>query len=86
MNVMFKKMIAKQGIKNFKYQAVDAIVNYYKQLHDINEFDIVCPENLRPIQKRYALRAITLIKEKCSGKIKGRACVDGRSQRSYIKK
>ena len=32
------------------------------------------------------MREITLIKEKWSGKIKGRVCVDGRSQRAYIKK
>jgi len=37
-------------------------------------------------QKRYTLRAINLINEKRCGKIKGRTCVDGSKQRSYIPK
>ena len=40
--------------------------------------------NIDPQEKRKALRAITLIKEKRSGKIKGRTIADGRSQRHYI--
>ena len=52
----------------------------------MNTFGRVCPEYLTPKRKRDALRAITLIKEKRSGKIKGRACADGRAQISYITK
>ena len=52
----------------------------------MNMFGRVCPEDLTLKNKKYALRAITLIKEKQSGKIKGRECADGRSQRSYITK
>ena len=36
--------------------------------------------------KRKALNLITLMKKKRSGKIKGRACADGRKQRHYITK
>ena len=52
----------------------------------MNTFGIVCPEDLTPKQKRDALCAITLIKDKRPRKIKGRACADGRAQRAYIKK
>ena len=52
MNVMFVQISSKQGIKQFKERAVSDIVNYYKQLHDINTIVILCPEDLMPIQKR----------------------------------
>ena len=51
-----------------------AIVKEYEQLHDVNTFGITCTEDLMPKQKRDALCAITLIKEKQSGKIKGKSC------------
>ena len=35
-------------------------------------------------QRREALNLITMIKETRDGKIKGRACADGRKQRRYI--
>ena len=52
----------------------------------MNTFGILCPEDLTPKQKWYALRAITLIQKKRSRKIKVRAFADGRAQRSYITK
>jgi len=40
-----------------------------------------------PVEERHKfLRLITLIKEKRTGEIKGRACADGRPQRAYIEK
>ena len=46
----------------------------------MNQFGRVCPKDLTP-NKKDALCAITLIKEKRYGKIKGIACVDGIAQR-----
>ena len=85
-NVMFTQMSAKQGIKQFKERAMAVIVKEYKQLHEIDTFGRVCPEDLMSKHKLYTLRAITFIKEKRSGNIKGRAFADGISQRAYIKK
>ena len=82
-NVMFTQISAKKELKRFKDQAVAAIVKQYKQLHDMNKFVIVCPEELTPKQKQDALRAITLINYKQSVKIKGIVCADGRSKRAY---
>ena len=70
-NVMFTKMSAKQVIKHFKELDVASIVKEYKQLNDTNTFGRVCLEDMIPKQKRDTLHAITLIKEKRSGKIKG---------------
>ena len=58
----------------------------YKQLHDLNVFKPHHKEELTKDQLDKCLRLITLIKEKRCGKIKGRACADGRSQRAYIPK
>ena len=52
----------------------------------MNMFGTVCPEDLIPKQKWDALLAITLIKEKRDGKIKGGSRADGRAQREYITK
>ena len=43
-------------------------------------------EELSVSQRNNALNLITMIKEKHDGKIKGRACADGRKQRQYISK
>ena len=69
--IMFIQMSTKQGIKQFKERAIDEIVKEYKQLHYMNTFGRVCPEHLIPKHKRDALHAITLIKGKRSGEIKG---------------
>ena len=45
---------------------------------------ILDPDLLTPEQKRNALRAINLIKVKRDGKVKGRTCADGSSQRKYV--
>ena len=63
-----------------------AIVKEYKQLHGMNTFGRVCHEDLTPKQKQDALRAIMLIKEQRSRKLKRRLCADGKAQRSYNKK
>ena len=39
---------------------------------------------LTAMDKKQPLNLITMIKEKRDGKIKGRACADGRKQRRYI--
>jgi hypothetical protein len=54
------------------------------QLNDMTVFGKVNPDMLSPEQKRKALCAINLIKEKRCGKIKGRTVADGRPQRNYI--
>ena len=41
---------------------------------------------LKATQKREALRAINLIKEKRCGKLKGRTCADGSTQRKHFTK
>ena len=78
------QMSAKKGIEAYGERAVTAIFKEYLQLHDKSVFGSINPDALTIHQKREALRAVNLIKQKRCGKIKGRTCADGRRQRKYI--
>jgi len=56
------------------------------QLDSINVFEPLDASTLTASQKREALRAVNLIKEKRSRKLKGCTCADGRSHRSKYAK
>ena len=60
-NVMFKKISAKQGNKRFKERYIASIIKEYLKLHVMYTFIRVCPKDLTSKQKQYALRSITLI-------------------------
>jgi Reverse transcriptase (RNA-dependent DNA polymerase) len=78
---IFNQMSATVGIQNHRQAAVDALFKEFAQLDDKEVFEPVHSHTLTKSQKAAALRAINLIKEKRSGKLKGRACADGRPQR-----
>ena len=79
-------MTASAGIKEFGQRAIDAIFAEFSQLFELNVFGAINASTLTTQQKRDALRAITLIKEKRCGKIKGRTCADGRPQKKLYTK
>jgi hypothetical protein len=83
---IFSQMSAKAGVKKFGDRAKEAIVQEWKQLDDKAAFKPRSFESLAPIERKKALRSITLIKEKRCGRIKGRTVADGRSQRDNIDK
>jgi hypothetical protein len=83
-NVVFTQMSATKGIKIYGERALTAMFTEYEQLENLEVFQAVNPDNLTQEDKRKALRAINLIKEKRSGKIKGRAVADGSKTRKYI--
>ena len=70
-NVCFTQMTADKGIKTYGKRAVDAIFKEFAQLNDLSVFGALDAKSLTREQKRTALRAIVLIKEKRCGKIKG---------------
>jgi hypothetical protein len=81
------QMTATAGIKKHGQSAVDALRQEFCQLLDSkNVFEPLDASTLTASQKRESLCAVNLIKEKRSGKLKGRTCADGRSQRSKYKK
>lgn len=81
---MFTQMQAKTGIRKHGRIAVLAMLKEYTQLKDKSVFGKIAYDSLTPEQRKNALRAINLIKEKRCGKIKGRTVADGRPQRRYI--
>ena len=87
--VMFTQMTAKEGIKKFGERAIAALFKEYNQLDKgAREGQPVLapinPDTLTTTQKRQALYAVNLIKEKRCGKIKGRTCADGSRQKRYL--
>ena len=74
------------GIKKHGDRAVKALFAEFCQLDEKSVFEAVDAKALSREQKYAALRAINLIKEKRSGKLKGRTCADGRSQRGQYTK
>ena len=71
-------MSATKGLKMFGERAENAIVEEFKQLvHTENVFEPKMFNSLTTKQRYLALRAITLIKEKRDGKVKGRTVADG---------
>jgi hypothetical protein len=80
------QMTATAGIKKHGQAAVDALLQEFCQLDSKNVFEPLDASTLTASQKREALRAVNLIKEKRSGKLKGRTCAEGRSQRSKYTK
>jgi hypothetical protein len=83
-NVMFTQMTATKGIKMFGEKAIAVMFKEYNQLNDMTVFGRTDPDALTSSQKKGALRAVNLIKEKRCGRLKGRACADGSKQKSYI--
>ena len=83
-NMMFNQMTATKGIKIFGERAVAAMVKEYQQLNDMMVIGRTNPDKLMSDDKRRALLAINLIKEKRCGRIKGRAVADGSTHRKFV--
>jgi hypothetical protein len=79
-------MTANKGIKKHGQTAVDALYKEFAQLDAKGVFQPMHPNNLSHPQKRSALRAINLIKEKRDGRLKARTCADGRPERKIYTK
>jgi len=80
------QMTATAGIKKHGQVAVDALLQEFCRLDNKGVFDPINASTLTTDQKQEALRAVNPIKEKRSGKLKGRTCADGRSQRAHYTK
>ena len=61
-----------------------AIISEVKQLEGKKCFKARAVKELTRLERERALRSITLVTKKRSGKIKGRTVADGRKQSDYI--
>jgi hypothetical protein len=80
------QMRAKAGIKKHGQVVIGALYQEFLQLHDQDVFDGKHARELTKSQKRAALRAISVIKEKRCGKIKGQTVANGRPQKALYTK
>jgi Reverse transcriptase (RNA-dependent DNA polymerase)/Zinc knuckle len=80
------QMTAKAGIKKYGKAAEAALIQEFGQLEHQNVYEPIHPKLLTRAQRRGALRAINLIKEKRDGKLKGRTVADGSTQRPLYEK
>jgi Reverse transcriptase (RNA-dependent DNA polymerase) len=80
------QMSFKQGLKQYGRAAEEALMKEFAQLQDLNVYEPVNARLLTPEQRKGALRAINLIKEKRNGILKGRTVADGRIQRPLYEK
>ena len=80
------QMSFKEGLRRHGKAAEAALMNEFAQLEALDVYEAVNARFLTRAQRRAALRAMNLIKEKRCGKIKGRTVANGRSQRSLYDK
>jgi hypothetical protein len=80
------QMTAKAGIKKHGKVAIDALFDEFLQLHDLGVFVGQHREKLTKAERQGALRAISMIKEKWSGRIKGQTIANGSQQRQFYTK
>jgi hypothetical protein len=85
-NVTLNQMTEKAAIRKHGKAAEAALMTEFAQLEDLEVYESLDPASLTRAQRKAALRAINLVKEKRNGTLKGRTCADGRSQRSLYDK
>jgi hypothetical protein len=83
---IMNQMTATAGIKKHGKAAEAAIMREFAQLEELDVYESIAATSLSQKQRKAALRAINLIKEKRSGELKGRTVADGRPQRSLYGK
>jgi hypothetical protein len=76
----------KPGLRKFGNKGEMAAVNELTQLHVMDMWKSMYADKLSREQRMQALLLLLFLKEKRSGDIKGRACVNGAPQRAYIPK
>jgi hypothetical protein len=73
-----------KAIKKFGNKAKEAAHAEMKQLHDRIVFEPINVDELDPTEKQRALESLMFLTEKRDGRIKGRTCANGSTQREYI--
>jgi hypothetical protein len=78
------QMSMRKGIRLFGEKGIAAVKTEIQQLHDRRVIKPMKPTLLTREQKRAALAYLMFLKRKRCGRVKGRGCADGRTQRAYI--
>jgi hypothetical protein len=79
--MIIREMTAKAGKKKHgQITVLDALFQEFSQLHDLEVFRARNRNELTKEERKAALHAISMVKEKRCSKIKGRTVADGRLQ------
>jgi hypothetical protein len=84
--LMFTQMSAQKGIKKHGQLALNALRKEFEQFRALDVLEPLDAFTLTDEQKAEALRALSVIKEKRDGTIKGRTCADGSPQQGKFSK
>jgi hypothetical protein len=76
----------KPGLRKFGNKGEMAAVNELTQLHVMDTWKPMYADKLSREQRMQALLLLLFLKEKRSGDMKGRACVNGAPQQAYVPK
>ncbi len=76
----------KPGLHNLGARGAAAAVKELTQLHIMDTWKPMHPSQLGQEEKMRALSLLLFLMEKQTGRIKGRACINGAPQRAYIPK
>ena len=90
LDLIFTKMSANTGFKRYGETTIDEMVKEFTQLNEglaPGKPVVVLTDarTLTDLDKEKVLCAVSLIKEKWNGMLKGRSCVDVSKQRKYLK-
>ena len=73
-----------KGQKLFSERVVSSMIKEYKQMDDMKVLDAVDPDKFSSNQKRKVLRAVSFIKQKRNGNVKGRMYANGVPHRKFV--
>jgi hypothetical protein len=76
----------KPGLQKFREKGATAAIDELTQLQIMDTWTAMDPSQVRRKDKVQALLSLLFLKEKQTGKIKGRACINGAPQWAYIPK
>ena len=80
------QMSASAGLKKYGRKAEETLMAEFSQLEDLDVYKPLDPRKFTRAQKKAALRAINLIKEKRCGRLKGHTVADGTLQKGMYDK
>jgi hypothetical protein len=73
-----------KGLKKFGNAGHNAAFNEIKQLHDRIVFEPIHLSDLTDQERKRAMESLIFLVEKRDGRVKGRACANGSTQRDYM--
>ncbi len=76
----------KPGLQKFGERGATMVVDKLTHLYVMDTWTAMDPSKITRADKVRVLSSLLFLKEKCTGKIKGRACINGAPQQAYIPK